>query len=288
MAKAEGEAKDMAAGGLNRRVTAYLPTHMDDQYLWGYRTVAFALGPLFMALIPLRLLFLKPWTVAYQSSWEAGITGALLILFALLAPRLRRLLPGTEDLALLFCLICLVNNVALMAILKEHHQSMNFLMLQVGISTGFRRLWRFLVSQVACFGAWIISYLWLLGFDQFMPWLFGMLVTAMVALGIFLFLNRLIDELERLRSQDQGLIEVRDQLITELEAALESVKTLNGLIPICAHCKKIRNDKGYWQQVETYVSQHTEAEFTHGLCPDCADNLKSEFEKLHPGEGQQG
>lgn len=58
-------------------------------------------------------------------------------------------------------------------------------------------------------------------------------------------------------------------LITELQEALGAVQQLSGLIPICAHCKKVRNDTGYWQQVEEYIAKHTAALFTHGLCPEC-------------------
>ena len=61
----------------------------------------------------------------------------------------------------------------------------------------------------------------------------------------------------------------REQVIKELRHALGQVRTLHGLIPICAWCKKIRNDEGYWQQLEAYISQHTEADFSHGMCPDC-------------------
>lgn len=56
---------------------------------------------------------------------------------------------------------------------------------------------------------------------------------------------------------------------TELQTALAEVKTLSGMLPICAGCKKIRDDKGYWNQIETYISHHTDATFTHGLCPEC-------------------
>jgi CheY-like chemotaxis protein len=62
----------------------------------------------------------------------------------------------------------------------------------------------------------------------------------------------------------------REMLIKSLEEALANVKALSGLIPICAGCKQIRDDQGYWSQVETYISQHSEARFTHGLCPNCA------------------
>jgi hypothetical protein len=69
----------------------------------------------------------------------------------------------------------------------------------------------------------------------------------------------------------------REKLIAELQAALAEVKTLSGLLPICANCKKIRDDRGYWLQVERYIQEHSEAEFTHGLCPDCAQQLYPEF-----------
>jgi PAS domain S-box-containing protein len=62
----------------------------------------------------------------------------------------------------------------------------------------------------------------------------------------------------------------REKLIEELKQALAHVKTLRGLLPICASCKKIRDGGGYWNNLETYISRHSDASFTHGLCPDCA------------------
>ncbi len=59
------------------------------------------------------------------------------------------------------------------------------------------------------------------------------------------------------------------QRVRELEDALSRVKTLQGLLPICSYCKKIRNDRNYWQQVEGYLSDHSEIQFSHGICPDC-------------------
>jgi hypothetical protein len=59
----------------------------------------------------------------------------------------------------------------------------------------------------------------------------------------------------------------------ELETALNNIKTLSGLLPICAHCKKIRDDKGYWNQIEGYIQKHSKAEFSHGMCPNCSDDL---------------
>ena len=69
----------------------------------------------------------------------------------------------------------------------------------------------------------------------------------------------------------------RLKLIQQLKDALANIKTLKGLLPICASCKKIRDDRGYWQKVESYISSHTQAEFTHGICPDCMHRLYPEY-----------
>ncbi len=98
---------------------------------------------------------------------------------------------------------------------------------------------------------------------------------------------QLLDDLQKEKSQVMGLneqlaldIEQRKQtekekerLIRQLQKVLNEVKTLSGLIPICAQCKKIRDDKGYWNQIESYIHEHSDADFSHGICPDCAKKL---------------
>ena len=71
----------------------------------------------------------------------------------------------------------------------------------------------------------------------------------------------------------------RKQLLSDLSETLAKIKQLSGLLPICSSCKKIRDDKGYWNQVEDYIKKHAEVEFTHGLCPDCACKLYPEYYK---------
>ena len=71
----------------------------------------------------------------------------------------------------------------------------------------------------------------------------------------------------------------REQLIAELQAALAEITTLRGLIPICARCKKVRDDKGYWNQIEEYIQAHTGAQFSHGICPECAEILYPQYYK---------
>lgn len=71
------------------------------------------------------------------------------------------------------------------------------------------------------------------------------------------------------------------QVIVELQEALAKVKLLSGFIPICASCKKIRDDKGYWQQIESYIRDHSNAEFSHSICPECSHKL---YPELYPEE----
>jgi len=67
--------------------------------------------------------------------------------------------------------------------------------------------------------------------------------------------------------------------VEELRQSLDQINTLRGIVPICANCKKIRDDQGYWNQVEAYVCEHTEAEFSHGICPECIKKLYPELEQ---------
>jgi PAS domain S-box-containing protein len=71
----------------------------------------------------------------------------------------------------------------------------------------------------------------------------------------------------------------REKLISKLQDALNKIKTLRGIIPICASCKKIRDDKGYWNQLESYIREHSEANFSHGICPECAERLYPDLHK---------
>jgi len=103
-------------------------------------------------------------------------------------------------------------------------------------------------------------------------------------LDICFYLERKIrsrtDELDAVNVRLHAEIEERkkteaekEALINELRKALEEVKVLRGFLPICASCKKIRDDRGSWSQIEEYIRKHSEAEFSHGICPDCAKRL---------------
>lgn len=73
--------------------------------------------------------------------------------------------------------------------------------------------------------------------------------------------------------QRHGLLREKDRLVNELQDALRNVQILQGLLPICSCCKRIRNDNGYWQQVEEYFMRHSKTKFSHGICPECVKSL---------------
>ncbi len=77
----------------------------------------------------------------------------------------------------------------------------------------------------------------------------------------------------------------REQLIVDLRDALKKVKTLSGLLPVCSSCKKVRDDKGYWSQIDAYISEHSDAEISHGLCPDCMKRLYPDYWEKVKKEG---
>lgn len=91
-------------------------------------------------------------------------------------------------------------------------------------------------------------------------------------------IGAILDITERKNAEDE-----KEKLIIQLQEALDKVKLLSGFIPICSSCKNIRDDKGFWNKMEAYISEHSEAEFSHGICPDCAKKL---YPDLVDGEGK--
>jgi glucose-6-phosphate-specific signal transduction histidine kinase len=91
-----------------------------------------------------------------------------------------------------------------------------------------------------------------------------------------------IEIAERMRIEE-GLLEAkreREKLIADLQKALAEIKTLRGILPTCLLCKKIRDDKGSWKQMEMYIKEHSEAEFSHGYCPECAKKVLEELDEF--------
>ena len=117
-----------------------------------------------------------------------------------------------------------------------------------------------LCLEMFCSPVALDSYQWFFGY----PWYHIPNISA-VEMRVFGFV-------ENITERKQMELE-REKLITELQEALKEIKELRGFLPICANCKNIRDDGGYWQQVEQYIMDRTDAQFSHSICPECTKKL---------------
>lgn len=136
-----------------------------------------------------------------------------------------------------------------------------------------------IVSELA-FTVYISNY----GFSNlighyFKIFSFYLIYLAIIETGIREPFTLLFRELDNANRQLRNEVATRTMAETELKRALDQVKTLSGIIPICSYCKKIRDDSGYWLQLEKYLHDHSAAELSHGICPDCYPKVVEEMEK---------
>ncbi len=106
--------------------------------------------------------------------------------------------------------------------------------------------------------------------------------VAVLATRLMLAYSDVLNRMSALEDERINLNRELQRKVRELEEARARVKTLTGLLPMCAACKKIRDDKGYWNQLEHYIQEHSEAEFTHGICEECARELYPELYRKRP------
>ncbi len=139
----------------------------------------------------------------------------------------------------------------------------------------------------------ICSYMWMNGHITFpgdareyilMPTVWALLtITFIITTAVFFVsatvfftsLKEVVGTINRQKQEIEKQAAELTQINQELKDALSEVKTLTGLLPICAKCKKIRDNKGYWNQIEKYIQDHSNAEFSHGICEECMDKLYS-------------
>jgi hypothetical protein len=256
-------------------------TDLERQYRRSYRIGFFLMSCLFSALVPYYLLtYPQP-----MANTVAGVTGVsvLLLLGLLAALKWDRIPPRHYQvmgvLGIGAVLLPLLVQLGLHGPWRLH--------VEVGLlvlinALAFHTSWYFLGAELVTIGLWLgVCFPILEGGDRI-----NLGIAAVSALVVSFIAHSLVVGLlksqERLRIQDLTREQEQKRLLTELQRAFEHVQTLRGLVPICAQCKKVRDDRGYWQRVETFVEEHSLAEFTHGLCPDCQGQLEQEFEEVLP------
>jgi hypothetical protein len=141
---------------------------------------------------------------------------------------------------------------------------------------------RYTLDMAAALGLMhIVSDYKAVGVFKVAPFVRMVTFTLVAAVTSYLGLRR--DQLlAKLETINKELVNLNSELHTKnesLQNAMDEIKTLKGILPICASCKKIRDDKGYWNQIESYLRDHTEAEFSHGICPECAKKLYPDYFK---------
>ncbi len=258
---------------------------VDDQLLRGYRNACFGLGGFYLLLTGWRLALGPSHGLTRALVWESAVAAVLFLSAGWMVLPIRSWLGGLENLGLLLVGLGLANNVFLVACFRTPDQIVNFILVQVCAGVAFRSRWRFWLVQAACLALWAGSFWWWLGPGSLSENLFMAISGGLFGTLVWRFIQALLGSLARLRAKDRTLLRQRARLVGELESALERVKTLHGLIPICAHCKRVRDDQGYWEQVETYIRDRSDATFSHGICPHCLGKLQSELENLHPERG---
>lgn len=228
-------------------------------------TLLHGVGPfgMFFLVLAVPLFLLNREGIGFPMAVLSILTGSILLA---LVPLLRRVAVPKSSLHPLTTGVILVvagNPLAHQALTgKSFHASTLMLVIVASGYMILRTGWFFLVSAG-------ILLVWLgLAMHQGMTrleihFLIGLLSAFFV--GFILHRTRLAFIREGVRRRER------------LREALKRVATLKGLIPICANCKKIRDDQGYWNQVEVYVQAHSGAEFTHGICPECATRMKAEW-----------
>jgi membrane protein implicated in regulation of membrane protease activity len=257
---------------------------MEGRFVQGYRLCAGFLAGFFLMLFPWRLVHGGQRPHGAFLAWEGLVIACLLLAFTALANRLKVWLGAVENLALLLVAAGLVNNLSLLLLARDSDQAANFMLMLTGCGLIFQSRTRFFLVQGIVALAWAATCPLVLPWNHLIDWAFPVLCSAMLGMAIHFFLNSLMKGVAHYHLRDQILLRQRARLVRDLKEAMEGMKTLRGLIPICAQCKKVRDDGGYWQQVETFVREHTGAEFTHGLCPECSASLQDEFEQSLPPE----
>ena len=252
----------------------------DEQARDAYASVAKWLGGFFLLITLFRLALVPPGPVRVPLILESvammaafGLTGRFIL------PISRRL-GDVENTGLWLMGLAVVNALCLAAALPGPSQSASFLMVQVGAGVAFRSRWRFALVQALALLTWAGAFLRWVGSAALLAEAFTLLSGLLISTAMWLFLNRLLRSLAVLRAKDRILLRQRMRLVSELRVALDNVKTLRGLIPICSYCKRVRDDQGFWNQVEAYIYERSEAKFSHGICPNCTEQVEAELEAM--------
>ncbi|MBK9796554.1 MAG: hypothetical protein IPP58_08635 [Holophagaceae bacterium] len=253
---------------------------VEAQSVRAYRNFCLWIGHYFVLLTLYRWFLSRPELLKRVLVLESLVAMGLFYGAGLLIHRLAPRMGGLENFGLMLLAFALGNNVFLMAWLPGEVQLANFVLVQVVAAVVLRSTWRFALSQCLCLGLALFSLARWVDPRVVVGNLFLVLSSLLLSTLIWVYLNRLISALTLLREKDKVILRQRSRLVRDLRESLANVRTLRGLIPICAHCKRVRDDAGFWQQVEAYLHERSEAKFSHSICPSCMVDVAEDMRRM--------
>ncbi|BDU72689.1 hypothetical protein [Mesoterricola silvestris] len=250
---------------------------LEVQRMRGMRNGALAVAVFLFAMVPWRLSTLPGPGPMRLLAWHAGLWGLAVLAYALLLDRPRFRGRNAERHAFALMLLGLAVTGSQLYLYGRLQESASILIVSLASGVVLNRRIALAAFQAILLATWTALALSVAGPAQTGTWVFDIVLAGLFAISVQELRRRSLAALERRLARQRVLIRTNTTLVAELQEALGNVQSLSGLIPICAHCKKIRNDGGYWEQVESYLHAHSEIEFTHGICPDCATAMREEL-----------
>ena len=247
-------------------------------YLRGFASAAFVVGGLH------ALLFFWRWA-SYRGPHRPEIileSGLASLLYLALGRGTRNMEGNPRVITRVAWGILILSILHASAVILLHDNALktvNLLLIALACPLLFPLTLHYVLATLVCLSTWFITLTLVKPF-HFEIWGNAWITTIALGLGIHLFVRRLLGDLERVQARDRRLLRDKTRLLVELREAMDNVKALQGLIPMCAHCKKVRNDGGYWEKVEVFINSQTGRQLTHGYCPECYIEALKELEEL--------
>jgi len=195
------------------------------------------------------------------------------LLSAYSAAEAKQMLKGNDDVALVLLDVVMETDDAGLGLVKHIREELGNSSIQIILRTGYpgRAPERKIIQEYDICDYWEKT-------DLTADKLYTLIVSGLRCHKNFITIENYTKRLKVEISERKKIEKEKTKLIENLKQALNRVKTLSGLLPICMHCKKIRDDKGKWNQFESYIYKHSEADFSHSICPECANEQYPDYD----------
>jgi hypothetical protein len=247
----------------------------ESERIRGLRNATLGVSAFLFLMVPWRLSGGPGTSSRILLAAHGGVWGLLVLAYALFLHRLRPRIRSAEVPAFGLMLVGLGVTGTQLLLYGRLQETASTLLVSLASGVVLRKQSSLALFQSILLLTWGTLAVHVGGMAQMATWVFDLVLATIFAFSVQHVLERGAAAMLRRIERQRQLLQANAHLMEELRQSIENVQTLSGLIPICAHCKKIRNDEGYWEQVESYIRARSEAQFTHGICPCCAKEFLS-------------